>query len=231
MKLPDGRPLKPMQVQFESSIAGVAVSADPATNPYMQEYADGFPAGGGYKLQLCNASATQAHTIRSVVARIAGFTAYSGALNQWDELCAGGPYDSSTMHLGGECYSGPGLACEYLHFAFPTSAGVGAQVAAAQVAVGSDGCRLSQAGPLPTSLPPGAELSIILGLTTPAVAGTYAYTLGIAADSATPKFISLPPLLFAPVAHEWTGRACQTPAMQAQIPAASSPTYYICPKA
>ncbi len=231
MKLPDGTPLKPLQVQFESSTAGVAVPADPATNPYMQEYADGFPAGGGYRLQLCNASATQAHTIRSVAVRIDGFTADSNALNQWDESCAGGPYDSSTMHTEGDCSSSPGLACEYLHVAFPAAAGAGAQVAAAQVAFDNDGCDLSQAGPLPISLPPGAELSIILGMTAPAVAGTYAYAIGIAADSAAPTFISLPPMLFAPIAHEWTGRACQTPAMQAQIPAASVPTWYICPKA
>jgi hypothetical protein len=37
--------------------------------------------------------------------------------------------------------------------------------------------------------------------------------------------------LAAPVAHTFTGAACNTPSMLAQIPAATNPeTYYICPQ-
>ncbi len=229
MKLPDGIPLKPLQVQFGSSTAGVAVLADPRANPFM-----GSPTGG-YLITVCNASATRAHIIQGVAVRIDDFTSHSGALNQWETSCAGGPYDSSTMGLGegDDCSSSPGLACAYVNADFPAAAGAGTQVAATQVDFGGEyeySCSLSQVGPLPISLPPGADMSIHLGMTIPTSPGTYAFAVGIVADNAAPTFISLPTMLFTPIAHEWNGRACQTPAMQSQIPAASVPTWYICPK-
>jgi hypothetical protein len=229
-KVPDGTPIKPLQVRYGSSSSGVALPGDPLTNPNLHEIVGGF--GGGYRIDVCNASATQAHTIQSVTARIDSFAAYSGALNEWG-ACAGA-YDASTKHSsGGGCGGGFYTACEYLHATFPAAAGSGTSVSAAQVGVGrnvaGDGASCPQFGALPVSLPPGGDLSILIGMSAPTASGTYAVAFGVTADAAAPAFVSAPRMLFAPAAHEWTGSACATPTMQSQIPAASSPTYYICP--
>lgn len=45
-------------------------------------------------------------------------------------------------------------------------------------------------------------------------------------------FSNAPATLLAPVAHKWTGPACEKPVMLAQIPTAvtNPPTRYICPE-
>jgi hypothetical protein len=230
VKIPDGTPPQPLQVRYESSSLGVALPSDPLTNPNLHEIVGGF--GGGFLITICNTSAAQAHTIQGVSARIDSFTPYSGALNEWG-ACAGA-YDASTkQNLGGGCGGAFYTACEYLHATFPSTAGAGASVTAAQVGVGrnvsGDGSSCPQFGALPVLLPPGGELTIILGLNLPAASGTYAIAFGVTADAAAPAFVPAPQVLFAPATHEWTGNACTASAMQAQIPAATSPTWYICP--
>jgi hypothetical protein len=63
--------------------------------------------------------------------------------------------------------------------------------------------------------------------------GTYALSFGVSIDGATLTTLvpSDGPFLIAPAAKVWTGTACQTPAMLAQIPAATQDTYYVCPPA
>jgi hypothetical protein len=232
-KLPDGTSLKPLQVQWASSTSGVALSRDLLTNPNLHEIVGGF--GGGYNLSVCNASTTQTHTIQYVTARIDSFAAYSGALSEWG-FCAGGPFDAATKQSkGAGCGGAFYTACEYLHATFAPSASAGAIVMASQVGDGrdvtGDAADCPQFGALPVALPAGAELTVLIGMTAPAASGVYAVAFGVAADSAAPVFISAPPMLFAPAAHEWSGGACATPTMQAQIPSASVPTFYLCPQA
>ncbi len=218
-------------MQAFSSKSGLLVPADPLANPNMQEGLGDF---GGYEIDVCNASATRAHTIQGVTARIDGVAPYSGSLQEWKGSCDGVPYDASHTNLMAGCGGGPYSACEYLHTTFPTTAGVGASVIATQTRSGRDDDgdgRCPQFGPLPISLAAGAAMSINIGLTVPIAPGTYTVAFGVTADAAAPAFVSATPALFATAAHEWTGVACAAPAMQSQIPAASSPTYYICPQA
>jgi hypothetical protein len=224
-KLPDSTPLKPLQIQFDTSTFTSTLPQDPPTNPSMQEHT------GGYTLGVCNASTSHVHVIQSVAVRIVSVVPYTGPVNQW--LFCDAPYDASSKHTGiGGC-GGAYWAGEYLHATFAANAGVGATVTAAQASSGHDDGldgSYSQFGPLPVSLGPGQAIPINVGMTVPTVAGTYTFALGLTVDGAAPVFVSAPPTLFAP-ARNWTGEACKAPAMQSQIPAASSPTYYICPSA
>lgn len=226
-KLPDGTPLKPLQVQDGSSTAGLAVPTDPPTNPTMPETAGLQP--GGYEVDVCNASASQAHIIQGVTARIDTFAPYSGALNEWG-ACAG-IFDASTMQAsGGGCGGGPVGACEYFHATFTATAG--ASIAMSQVGSGRDngsdgGC--PQFGPLPVSLASGSAMSINMTVTAPTAPGMYTFAFAIVADGASSPFVAELPTLFAPVAHAWTGPACAESSMRAQIPATTVATYYVCP--
>ncbi|HET9110568.1 MAG TPA: hypothetical protein VFN78_07075 [Ktedonobacterales bacterium] len=71
-----------------------------------------------------------------------------------------------------------------------------------------------------------------LTLTVPTTPGTYTFAFGLAVDSAAPVYFSASaPTLYAPITTHWSGQNCTTPAMKAQIPAATQPTYYMCPPA
>jgi hypothetical protein len=61
--------------------------------------------------------------------------------------------------------------------------------------------------------------------------GTYALSFGLGIDgaAATPLAPRDGSFLIAPAPTVWTGTACTSPAMQAQMPAASTDTYYVCP--
>jgi len=224
-KLPDGVPQKPLQIQFGGVTTGMALAADPPTNPTMDEHV------GGYEIDVCDASASQAHTLTGVSARIDAFTAYPGQLNQWNS-CSGAYSRSGSSYGCGGAY----FAAEYLHVAFESSAGPGSAESARQVGSGRDdgaGQPYADAGPLPLALPPHKAFPINVGMTVPTDPGAYSFSFGVALDGHAPIFVPAPkPVLFAPVAHEWTGQACARADMQAQIPAATDPpTYYICPQA
>jgi hypothetical protein len=154
-------------------------------------------------------------------------TPYIGALSQWD-FCESA-FDASSHHVTGGGCGGGYWAGEYLHASFAANATTGATVATTQVSSGrDDGLDGYPFGPLPVALKPGDTLPINVGMTVPTTPDTYAFSFQIVADGAT-IIASAPPTLLAPVAHEWTGQACTSPSMQSQIPAASTPTYYICP--
>jgi hypothetical protein len=79
-------------------------------------------------------------------------------------------------------------------------------------------------------LPTGKPITIgfrVRGL----AAGTLQFAFGIGLDGAAPHYVptNSPAILVAPKATTWTGQACLTPTMQAQIPAATQPTYWVCP--
>jgi hypothetical protein len=229
-KLPDDTPLKPLQVQYNSSPSGVALPGTPLINPNLQVVVGGF--GGGFEINICNASANQPHIIKSLTARIDTVSPYFGTLNEWG-YCAGAYDASSRASSGGGCGGAFYTACEYMQADFSPGATTGAAVVATQVGTGrdvsGDGADCPQFGALPVSLPPGAQLSVISGMVLPKAPGTYTVAFGVSADAASPTFVSAPPILVATVAHNWGGDACQTSAMQAQIPASTDTAYYICP--
>ena len=86
------------------------------------------------------------------------------------------------------------------------------------------------------TLKPNAAVMMLISVTRPSALGTYAFAVSVTTSAAggasqMSPYAPLPPQVFALVAHKFTGQACATSAMQAQIPAkATNPaTYYICP--
>jgi hypothetical protein len=83
-------------------------------------------------------------------------------------------------------------------------------------------------GKLPFTLKPGKSIPLDLGMSTPPT-GTYTFAFGFTFDGTSPIYSpSSPATLLAPVAHNWTGAACQQPAFEAQITPTTPETYYIC---
>jgi hypothetical protein len=224
-KLPDGTSLAPLALQAGSEL-DTQLPLDPATNPYMA-------AGtGGFELFVCNSSSSKTHAVNSVSARIESAIAYAGALSQWN-LCDG-RYDASTRQPSESGCGGGFCANETMNALFAPNAAVGATVTTTQQSSDRDiagGCSGPIVGPLPVSLKPLHSFSINIGIVAPTRAATYTWAFGLSQDSAAPIYLPATRLtLLAPVAHKWTGAACLQPTMQSQIPAASSPTYYICPE-
>jgi hypothetical protein len=223
-KLPDGTPLAPFRLANGDTIDALLAS-DPAVNPNMTAGA------GGYWLGVCNASPTIVHVVRGASVRIETVTPYSGELNAWDSC--DGFYHASTKQAGeAGCGGGGFCANEYLKATFDTTT---AGATATVTAVGSDrdvsgGCGPVVFGPLPVSLKPHQAIFMNIGAALPSAPATYTFAFGVALDSTAPSYPPASrPILLAPIKHKWTGAACASPAMQAQIPPASSPTYYICP--
>lgn len=218
--LPDGTPTnKPYQL---TTSARAAYTADfpnsPVTNPALED------GGGGFYLQLCNSSATQAHVLQSVAASIVSSTPYTAQLSSWN-VCDG-TMDSHHLVTGGGC--GGGISpCMCFHAAFPSSS-AGTTVTMTQntsllPAVASDSI-----GELPFTLNPGQSLPLKLGMDR-LPTGTYTFAFGVTFDSGSPLFSANSPVtLLAPVAHKWTGTGCQQSTLEAQITPTNPETYYIC---
>jgi hypothetical protein len=226
-KLPDDLPLKPYQVQLPNG------QPDPAlvpVNPSLYK-------GGGYVIVICNISSVP-HTVKRIDARIAAVTPISVAPNVAPS-CQG-PYARQYGSIGGGC-GGADYENEYMLAAFSPSAGVGATVTATQTDSNtcqySTGC-VTNYGPLPVTLRAGQGMTIEIGMaslsnatpvfTTP---GYYTFSFGVGVDGAAPVFAATSSqALLTPSVREWTGDACLSSAMQAQIPPATTPpSYYLCP--
>jgi hypothetical protein len=210
--LPEGTPLKPLQVADEIP----HLPSDAPTNPYLSE-------AGGYVLVVCNGS-DQPHTIQGVAIRLDTLTPYVGQLNEWS-FCAGA-YSRAFGAGGSGCGGGP-AEDEYVHGAFAPDAPTGTVVSTTQSVV----IHIQRYGTLPWTLQHGETLLIDVGIVPPTAPGYYTFAFGIAIDGAAPVFAPVSPVtLLAPVAHEWSGSACLAPAMQSQIPpVVQPPTYYLCP--
>ena len=123
-----------------------------------------------------------------------------------------------------------------MHAHFTPNATPGTVVTATQTDtnVGVDG--VTNYGPLPVTLKHGEWMTIEVGMGPNSedpvfsTAGTYTFSFGLSIDKQASIFaVTSPPTLLAPPAHEWSGQACTTAAMQAQIPASNPTTMYICP--
>lgn len=214
-QVPANSPLKPLKLNSASS------------NPFGRP-ADVNPnleVGGGYGFVVCNASKTQPHTVQSVLARLAAFTPPTGQVYAWNGCEAA--YDNQTGQAGGGC--GGGNASDYYQMApFAPNATVGAVVTTTDLSNSRNTPPL-QSTPLPVTLAPNQAISINVGIKPPTAAGDYTFGVGLTVDGAATPFLSAAaPVLLAPVAHTWSGTACETPSMKSQIP--TSPlAYYICP--
>lgn len=222
-KLPDGTPLAPFKLASGDAL-NTQLPLDPAVSPNMTT------GSGGYWLSVCNSSPTTTHVVQGVSVQIESATPYSGELDAWN-FCDGS-YNAATKQAGQAGCGGGFCANETLKATFDTTtAGANASVTSA----GSDkdfagGCGPVVFGPLPVSLKPHQSIFINIGVALPSTPATYTFAFGVAQDSAAPSYLfASRPTLLAPITHKWTGTACASPAMQSQIPPASSPTYYICP--
>ena len=76
-------------------------------------------------------------------------------------------------------------------------------------------------------------MTVEVGVTQPSVSGYYTYGFALTVDgSGTGVVAYSPTTLLAPVAQQWTGANCATPAMKAQIaqmPAPADGRGFICP--
>jgi hypothetical protein len=170
--------------------------------------------------------------VRPISVRLASFTPHTGSLVAWS-LCNDGTYEAQAqMASTGGCGGGYSVN-EYLHATFAADAAVGATVTASQSSTSPTGPNDPNPFPgLPLSLAPGHSVSVAVVVTVPTAPGTYTFAFGLATGTAAPVYFSTSsPTLFAPITTHWSGQNCTTMAMRAQIPAATQPTYYICPPA
>lgn len=201
--MPDNVPNAPYQI---AAGAVNAYAPNPPVNPHLSP---------GYFVQICNETGAP-HTLTTISVTIASFKARSGPVADWN-ICDNGLYDAATHHTTGGC--GGGFEALMLTATLPNnSAGASAPVTGLT---------------WPATIGPNESIALAIGVDGLNSQGLYALSFGISVDGAAPTTVtpSDGSFLIAPSASVWTGAACQTPAMQAQIPPASQVTYYVCPPA
>lgn len=210
MQLPDGLPLAPYKLPTMSN--GQVQLAQLNVNPDLLVFT------------ACNRSASQSHTLQGISVRITALTPYAAQLNQWNHCDR--PYSRSggVMDCGDSGWQGPGVT-------YQVKFGPGTGVGTTQTAEPLPAPQGASVFPLP--LPPGKSVTFGIQLASYPQPATYRFALGVTLDGKAsfyaPETVGY---LFAPVAHIWTGDACNTADMQAKIPPATNPpSYYLCPKA
>lgn len=201
------------QLNAPYQIAASAVNnyaPNPPVNPVLSN---------GYIFQICNQTTT-AHTLTSMRVHIASFTPRSGPLSVW-HICQDGPYDAATKQTTGGCGGGLG-AVDWLATTLPNNTTGASALAIANPHGGVN---------LPATIGPNRSIQVLIAVDGLTSQGVYALKFGVSVDGAAPTMLtpSDGAFLIAPSASVWTGTACQTPAMQAQIPASSQDIYYVCP--
>jgi hypothetical protein len=226
--LPASVPLKPMQVTTAVSnnvwSIGGPLAALPPANPGLEGN------GAGYELIVCNASASAHHTVQAVSARIQTLTPFSGQLSVW-KACDSA-YSRQQPSGGGGC-GGFGFYDETMKVSFSGATGQGATATATQLSDGLKDGGPSQVGPLPYTLAPGQAITINVQLAPLTTPGIYILAFGVKVDGVATSYMpAVQAALHAPVAHTFTGAACQQSSMARQIPPATTPpSYFICPQA
>ena len=223
-QLPADLPVSPWALPGEIGSAQLnqQLGGAPNLNP-------GIGQGNGILLTVCNASA-QPLTLSGAQVVVADFSPASGAVDAWNGC--DGAFVRPQGLFGGGC-GGAIIADETMSASFASSAGAGATAQATQVAANGQ----SGYGPLPATLKAGATISLLISIARPSALGTYEFAVSVTTSAnggaaTNSPYAPLAPQLFALVAHKFTGQACTSSAMQAQIPtAATNPaTYYICPQ-
>jgi hypothetical protein len=207
--MPSNAPGVPYQVQLTAG----AFQPNPPVNPSLAT---------GYALQFCNQTGVP-HTISGLSVSIASFTPNSGLVNVW-HICQDGPYDAATKQTTGGCGGGLGEV-DFLAATLPDDS-TGATAPA------TDNPQFGGVN-LPVVIGPNQYIVLLVAVKGLTSQGMYTLNFGVSVDGAAPATLapSDGAFLIAPSARVWTGTACQTPAMQARIPASSQDTYYVCPPA
>lgn len=221
-QLPDGLPLnKPYQV-------GRPSPGDSPTTPVNPN----LYSAGGYVISVCNISDAP-HIIQTISARIETVQPYPGKLNEWP-ACTGPAFVPPSSSGPGGCGGGDGQSI-FLQAQFPLTATEGDSVIARQVYVNPNGSDYPGGVKFPATLKPGDTLTIEIDMGTDTQSGVvqfntpgfYSFSFAVGVDDAAPVSTTLSPTtLLAPIAHSWTGPACDAPAMKQLI---TAPGYYLCP--
>ncbi|HEX8032996.1 MAG TPA: hypothetical protein VF510_04075 [Ktedonobacterales bacterium] len=224
-QLPPGEPLAPFKLAGDPSTSGQFLPA--LVNPDLRN--------GGLSFIACNIG-QQPITIQGVKVSITSFTAYSGQLNSWNPC--DGMYSGPNRITSG-CGGGSDNN-EIVQATFAANSGAGTVVDAVQKA--APPTAPGAYGPLPFELPVRRANSDATGVALikvqvipPTTPGIYNFGLGLVAQNREVAFVpavsATTPMLLAPVAHKWSGQACEASNMSSQIPAETNPpTYYICPE-
>ena len=205
--LPDSIPTdKPLALTLDHNNAYTARGETLEAGPVIQ---------GSFLITVCNTSPTRAHTLTSFGVMLDTLTSYSGSLNAIN-ACAF--LYSRPTGVGGECDSGysPDIQQAY-------------QLPGA----GTPGAAVTDAAAGTPTLPPGYGLDVDFDISSPSSPAIATYGLGIGVDGAAvvyPAGLRTPPRLDTTIARRWAGDYCNTPQMQALIPATPpANTYYACP--
>ncbi len=220
VRLPDQTPLTPLRVPTQNSGSALQPEQFPGTTPVNPGTLTGSTRNITYVATICNDSASQSHVVQSVSVRIAALTPYTGQVTIWPSCDMAFSRQNPNVHIGG-CGGGY-PSDEQVQATFPSHAAQGATAVATQTGSSST----------PISIPAGKELVVAVTVSVPDMAGSYAFSIGFQVDGAPATFGPVAGASFAaPVAHTFTGAACNTSTMLAQIPAATNPaSYYICPQ-
>ncbi len=226
VRLPDQTPLKPLLVPAQVSNNALQSGQFAEANLGLL---NGSTREFAFVALLCNGSASQSHVIQSVSVRIADFAAFTGQIDAWPYCDTAFSRQSPNVGTGG---CGGGYAAEeQVKATFASGAQAGATVVATQIGYG-DASPNEGVTALPMTLGAGKGLAFQVVVDVPDMVGTYTFSVGYQIDGAPVAYG--PPadaFLVAPVAHTFTGAACNAPAMLAQIPDATTPpSYYICPE-
>lgn len=208
------------------------MNTSPAFDPSQPVINPHLAVGGGYLLLICDASSA-AHVVQGAQIALARFTPAATTINQWNPC--DGSYNAAYKLAGGTGCGGGDFQNIYASASFPANAGVGATATANQRGANTSDVSGDQInyGPLPVTLRPGQAMSIEVDVTPPTAAGYYTFSLALRVDGAAPTTVAYsPPTLLTSNVRAWDGKACEQPAMQAQIPtSASGAANYLCPKA
>jgi hypothetical protein len=176
-----------------------------------------------YEYALCNNSATTPHTVGQFTVKLNSFTADANTIN--------------TTHNCIHVYSRQGILD---HTGCGGAFGGGTiDLTASFAATGAEGTvqpALDHSGQqvTPLTIQPGYGITVTVDVTPSTVVGTSIYRFGVGVDGAAPAYPAAdsPAVVNATTLRQWDGDACQTSAMQALIPPATTPpTYYVCPQA
>jgi hypothetical protein len=177
-----------------------------------------------YAFVLCNNSATTAHTVGQFSVKLTSFTADANPINVSNYCIQVYARQGMVNHTGcGGAFGGPGVTVA------ASFVSTGTAVGAVQPALDQNGLQVTA-----LKLQPGYGIMVMVKVAPAAVVGNSTYRMGVGVDGGAPVFAPADSIavLNAPTVRKWDGTACLTSAMQALIPAATTPpTYYICPQA
>jgi len=218
LQTPDNAPLKPLALPVKGA-NGQAPTAIPGW------FAPAYDSPPDLLITICNTSTTKSHVIESVSVKLSVFTPHSGSLNVWNP-CEG-TYTRPAGLVPLECGERAAIWDETVRATFAVNAQAGSIVPASL----DNSAFVGDLGLPPVTLPPGRDMQIGIIVKAPTAAGVYTFAARGTVDSAALPFTAGQNMLLAPIGHRWTGKACLSPAMQAEIPAnPPAETYYICPE-